>query len=337
MREKITEYFIVGGGLSGSCLGYLLRKGGKDVLVAEIADTKKKDKLCGGILNGVAWADFDKIFSADGKKVLRALPVSTLKSRLGKCETIRHVDFWTVPRKRLDDYVLRQYKDAKGELMDMVSVRKIDAGKGIAECIDLRSKEIFTVRFSQIIGADGAISRTRQLVTHKKPDALMAFEAEIGKDGEDMVFDYLFGTVGYNWYIPQEDRAMVGSFFQDVSAVTCRQYFDDFMVTVAPLSFSSVKVRGAFIPTGQDVCLKVKDNVYFMGDAAGLVHGADGGGIMYALISARLLAESLLSREDYEKLMQPCVSEVAFSVANKTKQQFLNNMMIMKKTQIIQQ
>ena len=55
MREITTEYFIVGGGLSGACLGYLLRKGGKDALVAEILDAKKKDKLCGGSCSWRRW------------------------------------------------------------------------------------------------------------------------------------------------------------------------------------------------------------------------------------------------------------------------------------------
>jgi flavin-dependent dehydrogenase len=187
--------------------------------------------------------------------------------------------------------------------------------------------------FSQIIGADGANSRTRRLITHKKTDVLISFEAETDKNGEDMIFDYLFGAVGYNWYIPWEDRVMVGSFFQDVPAAVCRQHFDDFLRTVAPPSLGPVKVRGAFIPTGQDVCLKVSDNVYFTGDAAGLVHGADGGGIVYALVSARLLAEALLTGEDYEKLMQPYVSKVAFLAENKAKHQFLANMMIIKKGQ----
>jgi flavin-dependent dehydrogenase len=67
--------------------------------------------------------------------------------------------------------------------------------------------------------------------------------------------------------------------------------------------------------------------------AAGLVHGADGGGIVYALVSARLLAEALLTGEDYEKLMQPYVSKVAFLAENKAKHQFLANMMIIKKGQ----
>ncbi|MBQ3320363.1 MAG: NAD(P)/FAD-dependent oxidoreductase, partial [Spirochaetia bacterium] len=47
--EYRCEYLIVGGGLAGCSLGYLLRKSGADVLILERLDAKRKDKRCAGL------------------------------------------------------------------------------------------------------------------------------------------------------------------------------------------------------------------------------------------------------------------------------------------------
>ena len=44
------DYLIVGGGLAGSMLGYLLKKNGYDVVILEKQILNKKSKLCGGII-----------------------------------------------------------------------------------------------------------------------------------------------------------------------------------------------------------------------------------------------------------------------------------------------
>lgn len=68
-------------------------------------------------------------------------------------------------------------------------------------------------------------------------------------------------------------------------------------------------LRGAPIPTGDDVLLHHSPNVWFVGDAAGLITDL-GGGIHYTIESAALLADSLASGEPYEDAMAQTVAEV---------------------------
>ena len=44
MREYKCDILIIGAGLAGSILGFLLRMSGKDVLMVELLDAKEKDK-----------------------------------------------------------------------------------------------------------------------------------------------------------------------------------------------------------------------------------------------------------------------------------------------------
>ena len=50
MKIFSTQYLIIGAGLAGSVLAFLLRRSGSEVILAELSDTKSKDKLCGGIM-----------------------------------------------------------------------------------------------------------------------------------------------------------------------------------------------------------------------------------------------------------------------------------------------
>ena len=47
-RQYLCKTLIVGAGLAGASLGFLLRKAGDDVLLLELLDAKEKNKLCGG-------------------------------------------------------------------------------------------------------------------------------------------------------------------------------------------------------------------------------------------------------------------------------------------------
>ena len=95
------------------------------------------------------------------------------------------------------------------------------------------------------------------------------------------------------------------------------------------------RFSGAFIPEGDDVLLRIGTRTYLLGDAAGLNDAFTGGGIHYALLSARALAASLagagnqpdsssvpasessfVETVSYEEAMQPHVNYVKKSSAN---------------------
>ncbi len=77
----------------------------------------------------------------------------------------------------------------------------------------------------------------------------------------------------------------------------------------AQLGIEMRGLRGAPIPTGDDVVLRHGHNVWFVGDAAGLITDL-GGGIHYAIESAALLADSLAGGAPYEDAMAPTVANV---------------------------
>lgn len=100
---------------------------------------------------------------------LDAEPIPVVEEFFDAYEVIRRGDtFYTMPRKRLDDYFLNSYLKLGGQIKDRATVRKINLETNLAECVELRTKKFFRVQFGNLIGADGATSTVRKLTTGKK-------------------------------------------------------------------------------------------------------------------------------------------------------------------------
>lgn len=332
---KKYDYLIVGGGLAGCTLGYLLKKAGKDVIILELLDAVTKNKLCGGIVEDRARLLISQIFAGDelSKSLLK---IDTFRKRFGGQELCcRGMKGFTMERKILDDFALRQYINQGGHLLDRACIREIDEARGRAIGENLATGKSFTITFSHLIGADGAFSAVRRMVAEEKPSVGVAFEGEVPLVGRDIVCDMLLNVeAGYSWYIPYMDYAVVGvgcyvltegQVFHPKDARDIIGAFCERLGTGFPK-----KLRGAPIPTGDSVRLRASRRTYFVGDAAGLMRKTDGGGIYYALLSAKCLAEYFLGGEDYETVMEPIVDRIGYLARNARGIQFLSNMAIMR-------
>ena len=191
MKRIRVDFLIVGAGLAGSVVGFLLKKAGADVLALELLDAKTKEKLCGGMLFKTTPVRFAQVFGEGCMDALRPVRIKHRDRYAGR-EIIREKDvFYTLSRKRLDDYCLERYLQVGGTLQDRTTVRGIDDSAGVAECADLRTGETFEVEFGRIIGADGAMSAVRRLLTRRNQWVGIAMEGVVPPLSRDSVFEYL--------------------------------------------------------------------------------------------------------------------------------------------------
>ena len=329
MKKIRVDFLIVGAGLAGSVAGFLLKKAGADVLALELLDAKTKDKLCGGMLFETAPVLFAQVFGEGCMDTLRPVQI-THRDRYAGREIIRQKNvFYTLLRKRLDDYCLERYLQAGGTLQDRTTVRRIDDSAGVAVCEDLRTGKTFEIEFARIIGADGAMSAVRRLLTGRNQRVGIAMEGVAPLLSRDSVFNYLFREAGYSWYIPRGEDAVVGCVSYPGNAAICREGMNALCRSLQIEAPGSV--RGAAIPMGGDVLLEYGRRASFVGDAAGLIEGWSGAGIEQAVISARLLSESLLNGNSYTEAMKPQTDYIARLVQNTKKSLFMYRFFIMRK------
>ena len=174
MKTMTCDFLIVGAGLSGCTLGVLLARAGADVLALELLDAKEKDKPCAGGIDRNLRSLLEETFGRGAWDDLHPAHIDGMRFRMDGHELRGGSRFCALPRKQLDDYALNLYTEAGGRLMDRVSVKAIDAAKGEAACECLRTGEPFTVQFRTVVGADGAASCARRLITGKKASAAPA-------------------------------------------------------------------------------------------------------------------------------------------------------------------
>ena len=329
MKRIRVDFLIVGAGLAGSVTGFLLKKAGADVLALELLDAKTKEKLCGGMLFETTPVQFAQVFGEGCMDTLRPVRIKHRDRYAGR-ERIREKDvFYALPRKRLDDYCLERYLQVGGTLQDRTTVRGIDDSAGVAECADLRTGETFEVEFGRIIGADGAMSAVRRLLTRRNQRVGIAMEGVVPPLSQDSVFEYLPREVGYSWYIPQGENAVAGCISYLGNAAICRGGMSAFCRSLQIEEPRSV--RGAAIPMGGDMLLEYGSRASFVGDAAGLIEGWSGAGIEQAVISARLLSESLLNGNSYTEAMKPQTDYIARLAQTSKKSLFMYRFFIMRK------
>ena len=312
------------------------------MILAELLDAKTKDKLCGGVMIDSALQSFKKIYGENPQQVL---PLHKLKSFCqrfaGKEILANNTEIFTLPRKSLDNFALERALEVGTRLFDRVALKSVDMNNFLAYFLDLRDKTQFAIRFQFIIGADGASSKLRTLLTGKRPIIIPTLQIQTPCVSDELIFAYLpeifSGQVdwGYCWYIPQGKIAVVGcvgsSFSKQKNLVQiCRNNLKNFCSELG--IEQNISIRGAAIPIDK-ILLSCNENAFFIGDAAGLNDTVTGGGIHYAFISANLLFEALIGAENirltYEKKIFNAIQLKTTQQARKS--QFLTSLAILKK------
>jgi len=285
------DVIIIGAGLAGATCGYLFRKQDKKVLIIEKENIKKKDKLCGGLLTDKSYNLYNEIF-----------PKNKLKFKEHDCFYINNNgkrikfknSFHSIYRKDLDDYALKQYIKLDGEILDEVEKYTLDMDNNKI----VVGKKVY--KYDYLIGADGVFSPLRKEVTGRMQDR--CFACEINAPVRDDIDIYFFNNLkGYSWLIPNMKNTVVGLGGIDKDNKV-EEKLEKFL---KDQGIEKEKVRGAFFPTGHDIYLR-KKNIYFVGDASGVISPITAEGIYYALKTSKLLSEHI--GKDYSNSLKPVLS-----------------------------
>lgn len=283
------DTIIVGAGLAGCTLGNLLLKENKKVLIVENQDLAKKNKLCGGIVTAKAYRLLFKIYGNKIEKI-NFKKYNTFKVKNNNItKEIKNQTIYTVYRKDLDDFIVEEYIENGGTILDKTDYDKIDFKNKI---IYISGKPY---NYDNIVGADGVFSKVRKDLTNKIQKMNFAIESECSTKTEIIQIDFLEHFKAYAWTVSNNKTSLIG--LGDVSTgKNIRDTFIDYFHLD-----KSVPMRGACLPTGDNIYLK-KGTTFLIGDAAGLASPVIGEGIYYALSSAYNLSKSMNSFYKFKML-----------------------------------
>lgn len=168
---KHYDTIIIGGGLAGCVLGYLLKQQDKNVLIIEKQSFKNKNKLCGGLLTEKSYDLLIEIYGdSEIEDLITNKHTSGIITNNNKSFTIKNINTYSVYRKKLDDYVLNKYLSVGGEILDNTTYSNVNFSDNTLSF----NEEKYT--FSNIVGADGIFSQLRKDVTGKNQRNNFALE-----------------------------------------------------------------------------------------------------------------------------------------------------------------
>ncbi len=282
LKKLKTDFLIIGGGISGSSLAYLLAKLGFDVTIAE-----KKSKIgyphhCSGILGLEA---ISELVHFDEDWVLSEINWARFISPRGISLEIRKPLAKVVDRESMDrdTWEMALSEGAKGLLSSPF--------KGFLSRDEARVGRS-SIHFEALIGADGTLSKVSELIGFEK----LPFELGIqrllrGRPGNGYIVKIIRGSK-FTWLQPWREGRKAGALGDPKDNLLLWTY-----------SISDERSRGyegGLLPAKTRRRFH-KGKVALIGDAAGQIKPISRGGVLLASRAARILAESVSRREDIER------------------------------------
>jgi geranylgeranyl reductase family protein len=299
---------IVGAGVGGSYLSYLLSKMGLNNIILDFR--APHEKLCGG---GVSYKTIAKF------PILDELPCprkkawnATIISPKDRMVTLDLENPLTIFNRRDLDYSLLKKAVEFGAHFRKEKVQSFALEGGCWRIFTEKGD----YRAEILVGADGALSRTRRklgIPSAMKRGYFLAIECLLDVQRDFITFKYFPDLQGCLWAFPRVDSLAVGIASRDC---TLKKYRDikrklfHFIDRYYPGQTEKVSLRGAYIPLFsakgiqyQSIC---SNDWALIGDAATFVDPISGEGIYYAIYSAGILAECIIENKlpMYQKLCE---------------------------------
>lgn len=290
---------IVGAGPSGSYTAYLLAKNGYDV---EIFESNKPGIpfQCAGIVTKSIYNILN---------IPKSIVLNKIKNIVVKCNnnsvSIPSDDI-VIDRIGFDKYLCELAIKHGAKLRNNSRVSKI-----VKNHIFIENVKPNCISYDILIGADGPKSIVSRYLGNDFKYYIGMQKRIIYKKNQSeyiVVFGNDFPNF-FGWIVPEGNGiARVGTALYNNPKESLDKLISKY--NKAKISDS----QGGLIPIYNPKVKIQKDNIYVVGDAAGMVKATTGGGIVQGLLGAKALADSIIDKSNYSKNCKSLFKELKASL-----------------------
>ncbi len=289
------DVIITGAGPAGTTAGYLLGRAGLSVLLLDRKNFPRK-KACAGGITPKAMVLFPFDISCLVRRTCREVKIIRpgnasfiVKAKDPLCYITKRMD--------LDAYSLEKAVQAGCRFRKIDRIVRLDQDDhGVSLTLSCDGKTDI-VRAGHLIGADGANSKVRRLISGQRSCIikLPALEADVPVKNaglHPMTFDFSRDIQGYYWIFPRKTHVNIGIFSALPNGTMNRDLLKNYARDRLKTDILT-DVKGYPIATSYDRAHLGTGRVLLTGDAAGLAEPLLGEGIYSALKSGILSARAV--------------------------------------------
>ncbi len=296
------DAIVIGAGPAGATAARRLSVAGASTLLLE-KQPLPRYKACGG---GVPARTLELLDGLDISPVSEGCVDTIDISRYGQPHFRKTSDrplAWMVMRDRFDQFLTELAVEAGANLRDATPVQSIVERDG---CYELETPS-GSVRARHLLAADGATGpTTRWLGIDSAPTRSAAYEVEVAAPPAALEHwrgaanvDVGYRPWGYGWVFPKAGKLSVGVVTAPGRGRAIRKQTDRYLAHLGLADADVLNVQGHPVRYRRSVREPVaRDRALLLGDAAGLADEFTAEGIAYAVHSANLAAEAVLSSGD---------------------------------------
>jgi len=305
---------VIGGGPIGLKVATEVRRQGFDCVVIEEHPSIGRPVNCSGLISR---SGVEGLGLSLGDSIVNKVFGARIFSPNGNSISVRREEpvAYVIDREKFDR---RLYDEALREGVEV----KLDT-----KIIGLNGETIFTqhkgrgelLKAKIVIGADGAVSKARELagVNAPRENFVQAYQAKARGNFERELVELRFGGFARNffgWIIPES--ANTARIWLGMGMGNVKDAFREFTAGM-PVQRPMFAQSSALIPVAEPMKEYVYGNVALAGDAAFQTKATTGGGIIIGMNSAKVLADTIGEHyksgkplAEYNKRMAPLKKEL---------------------------
>ncbi|MBI2129428.1 NAD(P)/FAD-dependent oxidoreductase [Candidatus Woesearchaeota archaeon] len=284
---------IIGAGPAGCYAAYLLAKSGKEASVFEEHPKIGFPVQCTGIVTD----EINNILKLNKDAILNKISKARIFSPNGNFLELKLKNENIILDRAKFDRHLAEMAEKEGARV-FLNNRFVKYANNKTIIKNLKNKTAKKIKTDYLIGADGpnsSVAKSAGLFGKRK--FLFGKQARIKLKNENIV-EFYPHIGSYAWVVPEnEEIARIGvAAYDGVNDV-----FLNFLNSLKMNNKKIINYQSGLIPLYDPEIRIQKNNVFLLGDAAAQVKATTGGGIVYGLNAAKILADCILRNNDYGK------------------------------------
>ena len=247
------DYIIVGGGIYGLLLAYKLSKEKNKIMLIDKKDIIKNNKLNYMVITQNSYNLLNNIIDNLDEFITKKLDSVLINNQL------YHTKRYILNVNKLKEYLVDKCKKSKVKIIDKTSINKYNFKNNE---IVINSKKY---SYKYLVGADGTLSEVRM----NKIRSIQRFKVSIilkSKNSNDYKVLYNRKNKLYEECTSTKNNNIV----RLISNKKRNNLFNELSNIKNKYNVTSKSINTYLIPNG-DVLIK-SDNIYFIGDAAGIIN-----------------------------------------------------------------